>query len=209
MWPSFYALKLTKFCRCSSISFTLLVSSSMSSYPSVTSRRNSKFGKMPVLLFRPSPWKEMTDSESDIDCRVSESCRGSLGVELPLLWLEPPEPVSLSCRTSALDCRFTFFIGVLLRGEFRGDEERIGVFEGLMSKLRWSDFGVPGVVALGCFLKSSKTLNKQIFFNIQGSKGGSVRWLYVQSYAKCLSALWCCFNSHFHPSFWVQFVVGS
>lgn len=91
---------------------------------------------MPVLLFRPSPWKEMTDSESDIDCRVSESCRGSLGVELPLLWLEPPEPVSLSCRTSVLDGRFTFFIGVLLRGEFRGDEERIGVFEGLMSKLR-------------------------------------------------------------------------
>ena len=91
---------------------------------------------MPVLLFRLSPWKEMTDSESDIDCRVSESCRGSLGVELPLLWLEPPEPVSLSCRTLALDCRFTFFIGVLLRGEFRGEEERIGVFEGLMSKPR-------------------------------------------------------------------------
>ena len=106
----------------------------------------------------------MTDSESDIDCTVSDSCRGSLGVELPLLWLEPPEPVSLLCRTSALDDRFTFFIGVLLRGELSGEEERIGVFAGLMSKPRRSDFGVPGVVALECFLKSSKTLNKQFFF---------------------------------------------
>lgn len=182
----------------------------MSSYPSVSSRRNSIFGKMPVLLFRLSPWKEMTDSESDIDCTVSESCRGSLGVELPLLWLEPPEPVSLSCRTSALDDRFTFFIGVLLRGELSGEEERIGVFAGLMSKPRRSDFGVPGVVALECFLKSSKTLNKQFFFIYKEPKVGSVSRLYVQSYGKCLSAPWrCCFNSHFQPSFRVEFVVSS
>lgn len=86
-----------------------------------------------LLLFFAGSLEE-ADSESDVDCSVSKSLCGSLGVLRPLLTVEPSDPLSLSrLEDSALDGRLVFLIGVLFNGVFSGDAESVGLVPGLAS----------------------------------------------------------------------------
>lgn len=146
--------ELTKFCSCNSISFALPVSSSILSYPSVTSRRNSKSGNVLVLLLLLFPRSfEETDSESDAEWSISRSWWDSFGVVQPLLAFEPSDPLSLSrLEDSALDGRLIFLTGVLFNGELSGDADSVGVAPKLASTGWRSLFGVLWVL-LDIFLQ--------------------------------------------------------
>ena len=166
--------ELTKFCRCNSISFVLFVSSSILSYPSVTSRRNSKSGNVLVLLLLvfPRSLKE-TDSESDADWSVSRSLWGNLGVAQPLLAFEPSDPLSLSrLEDSALDGRLIFLTGVLFNGVSSGDADSVGLVPGLTSTGWRSIFGV----LWGPFFLQSKKKMKEITDTCREQHGWVIVW---------------------------------
>ena len=147
--------QLTRVCRWSNISFVAFASSSMSSYPSITSGRKFKSGIALLLVFFLILWEDETDSVSDTDWSMSKSLCGSLGVERPLLALEPPEFGSLLWRGS--DANVIFLTGVWTTGVLSGDEDCKGLplMLGVLSRLLWSScsFRVSDVATFGPFLE--------------------------------------------------------